>query len=262
MKRVDRRPSPLPTWTQTAGSNGSMKRHNPMAWLDFYWRAIERLGLGVYFAQECQEYLPLFATIQRHVRPGGRLLQVGIGPGTLAVYLSRCGYSVVGVEDNPDLVALARDNNARLEGAAQFQLGSMFSLEQLFGPNAFDAVFSASTLDHLVDEEIVNTLREQFRVAPLNIMSVHCDNLVPEMRGLYEDDKLVKPRYWKNAIRRAGGMPVDTFGYAFSASRLGRLNWRIPVLAEGLLFRRLARFAAITGFVARRRPLGPESTRA
>lgn len=229
------------------------QRHDPLAWLKFYRKAVDSSGLGVYFANECGEYSPLFSAIRRHVPPGSRLLQVGIGPGTLAIYLSRCGYRVLGIDDSADVVALARENNQHLQGLAEYRVGSLFELTATFNGENFDAVFSAATLDHLVDGEIIRALREQFATAPLNIMTVHCNNLIPAFRGLYEDDLLLKPAYWKNAIQRAGGAPIDTFGYSFYATRLGQLNWRVPILAEGLLSRQLARFAAITGFVAKRR---------
>lgn len=228
--------------------------HNPIAWRDWYKKEITHCGLGVYFAIQCQKARPFLATVLRHFRPGSRLLECGIGPGVLSIYLGRSGYQVTGVDINPDVVEFARQNNERLEGMTRYVVGDMFEVDKTFGRDAFDGVFSAGTLEHFSDAEILKAIRTQFVVAKLNIIVVPCANVRPDIAShMYGDERLLKVSDWERLIRQANGEIIDRFGYWFDATRIGAFNWRIPVLAETLLSRHLARFAGDIGFVVRRR---------
>lgn len=211
-------------------------------------------GLGVYFAVQCQRGRPFFDALLRHFRPGIRLLECGVGPGVLSIYLGRSGYHATGVDINPDVVELARCNNERLEGMTRYVVGDMFEADRTFGRDAFDGIFSAGTLEHFSDAEILRAIRTQFVVARLNIIVVPCANVRPDIAShMYGDERLLKVSDWECVIRHANGEIIDRFGYWFDATRIGALNWRIPVLAETLLSPPLARFAADIGFVGRRR---------
>ena len=239
------------------GDRDSKSRyHGPPSRIEMYERNIERQGVGMYFVKECTSLRPFFSSVQRHVPPGSRLLEFGYGPGVLAIYLSRCGYKVLGIDMEPDVVALARRISKSLGGAAQYQVCDMFAIDNIFGPDSFDAVFSDVTLEHYSDREIIDALQRQLNVAKLSIFAVHCSNLLPKFfTGLGGGERLLKPSQWDDLVKKAGGKVIDHFGYGFYYTRIGQLNWRVPVIAEAIFWRRLARFAAVTGFVVRRREL-------
>jgi SAM-dependent methyltransferase len=219
-----------------------------------YLRNMERQGLGMYFAKECGSLGPFFAVVQRHLSPGNRLLEVGYGPGVLGIYLSRCGYGVLGIDTEPDVIDLARAVNERLGGAADFKVCDPFEIDRTFGPNSFDAVVSDVTLEHFSDGDIIEAIQKQLVVARLNVFAVHCANLPPQFfSGLDGGERLLTPSYWNSLIRRAGGQVIDRFGYGFFYTHMGQWNWRISTIAEGILYRKLAGLAAVTGFVVRRR---------
>ena len=218
-----------------------------------YGRNMDRQGIGMYFAKECASLSPFFSSVERHVRPGSRLLEVGYGPGVLGIYLSRCEYTVLGIDTDPEVIELARRVNERLGGAADFQVCDPFDIDRIFAPSSFDAVISDVTLEHFSDEDIIEALQKQFIVARLNVFAVHCANLPPQFfPGLDGGERLLTPSYWNRLIKRADGQVIDRFGYGFYYTRMGQRNWRIPIIAEGILYRKLARLAAATGFVVRK----------
>ncbi len=229
------------------------KYHGPPSRLDVYRKNMNKRGLGVYFVTESQMLGSFFATVEKFLPPGSRLLEAGYGPGTLGIYLSRCGYRVLGVDWDADIIELAKSANERLEGSEEFQLCEISEIDKIFGPDSFDAVISDVTLEHFDDPDIVDALKKQLVVANLNIFAVHCANLrpdiVPNMDG---GERLLKPSHWEDLIRDAGGKVIDRFGYCFDATRMARMNWRILELAERLFYRRLAGLAGVTGFVVRR----------
>ena len=96
--------------------------------------------------------------------PGGRLLEVGSGPGRLAVRLVRSapGLIVTGVDLSEEMVGLAnrRVQEVELAGRASFVAGDVASLP--FPDASFDGVVSTLSLHHWPDP--VRGLAEVHRV--------------------------------------------------------------------------------------------------
>jgi len=237
--------------------NTHSKYHGPPSRVDMYQKNLNRRGLGAYFVQECRYLESFFEMVNSHVPRGSSLLECGYGPGALGIFLSRHGYNVVCLDMDSDVIELGRNVNHRLEGEVQFQVCDLFDVDKKFAPDSFDAVISDVTLEHFSDDDILELLQKQLSVAKLNIFAVHCANILPEhIQGLDGGERLLKPSYWEALIKKAGGTVIDRFGYGFHYTRIGLLNWRIQELAEKLaeriFYKRLARFAAATGFVVKR----------
>ncbi len=91
---------------------------------------------------------------------GGRILEVGSGPGWVTELLMLLGYEVDGVEPCEDLVKIARE---RIEGACRlYRLSErprvefhLTTLEEIdFAAESFDAVLFHDALHHVLDEEL------------------------------------------------------------------------------------------------------------
>ncbi len=72
--------------------------------------------------------------VERHVRPGGRLLDVGCGAGREAIGFARAGFRVVAIDLAPGMIEAARDH-ARREGLA-IEFRSDRGCERLIEPGA------------------------------------------------------------------------------------------------------------------------------
>lgn len=96
--------------------------------------------------------------------PAGRVLEVGGGPGQLAVELARRAPSltIVGVDVSPAMVerATRRVMDAGLAGRVQPQVGDVAALP--FPDASFDMVLSTLSLHHWPDPDV--GLREVYRV--------------------------------------------------------------------------------------------------
>lgn len=85
--------------------------------------------------------------VRRHVKPGGRLLDVGCGAGREAIGFARAGFDVVAIDLAPAMIDAARAN-ARREGLAiEFRVQSMTELAE--PPGTFDGAFCSSPLNHV-----------------------------------------------------------------------------------------------------------------
>jgi SAM-dependent methyltransferase len=93
------------------------------------------------------------------VRPGGRVLDVGCGPGWTVEILAGLGYDVDGLEPAADMIAIAEQRldgffrNHRIEPrpAVRFHRASLEELDLEDG--AFDGILCRASLHHVIDEE-------------------------------------------------------------------------------------------------------------
>jgi len=79
--------------------------------------------------------------------PGGRLLDVGCGDGTLMRHLQRLGWSVQGLDPDPAAVAAACD------AGLDVQQGTIDGID--FEADAFDAVIMTHVIEHVPDAHAV-----------------------------------------------------------------------------------------------------------
>lgn len=85
--------------------------------------------------------------VRRHVKPGGRLLDVGCGAGREALGFARAGFDVVAIDLAPAMIEAARAN-ARREGLGiAFRVQSMTELDE--PPGSFDGAFCTAALNHV-----------------------------------------------------------------------------------------------------------------
>lgn len=86
------------------------------------------------------------------VKPGGKILDAGCGPGRDAVYFSEKGFQVVGVDLSEKLLELARKKSSKVE----FYKQDLRSLT--FPINSFDAIWACASLLHVRRDEASSVL--------------------------------------------------------------------------------------------------------
>ena len=131
-------------------------------------------------------------------RPGERVLDVGCGPGRLAIVAvtaaGRAG-ETCGIDPAPEMVALARRKAAQAGVTVRFEVGVIEALP--YPPDHFDVVLSSLMLHHLPDEL--------------------------KRRGLAEIHRVLKPAGRLLAVD-FGATPGEGFGHLLCVLRL-RTGW-------------------------------------
>lgn len=109
------------------------------------------------------------------IAPGGRVLDLGCGPGRNALYLASLGFDVDAVDLAPSAIAWAEER-ARESGAAiRFHLGDAFTLTttELTGP--YDLIVDSGCFHHLPPHRRISYLALLDRVlAPGGQLALTC----------------------------------------------------------------------------------------
>jgi ubiquinone/menaquinone biosynthesis C-methylase UbiE len=99
------------------------------------------------------------------VVPGDRLLDVGTGPGYLALAASRLvapGGTAIGIDASPEMIARARTRAERAHSEAEYRVATAEALP--FDDDAFDVVVSRLVFHHLPGDVKRQALTEMLRV--------------------------------------------------------------------------------------------------
>jgi len=87
--------------------------------------------------------------VSHHVAPGGSILDVGCGPGMIALALAQSGFRVTGIDIAPEMIAVARRAAESRNVSIDFQVGDVTSLGAM--EQRYAAVVCSSVFEYLPD---------------------------------------------------------------------------------------------------------------
>lgn len=152
-----------------------------------------------------------FDMLSRAVPRGGKVLELGCGPGRHALGAATLGYGVVGIDIVPQIVEQAQFNQRMVapECSAAFQVCDMFDLEALAPKGTFQAITHGGVMEHLDSaESIREALQYQLEYAPRVVFDIPFDS--PKNRRLFARDDIFRqlwtPDQWTQNV--LAGLPV------------------------------------------------------
>ncbi len=98
------------------------------------------------------------------IRPGGQVLDLGCGTGTLTLMLKQAvpGAQVTGLDGDPEVLSIARSKSEKVGVEIKWDHGLAFNLP--YPDRSFDVVVSSLVIHHLTGEDKVRAFREVLRV--------------------------------------------------------------------------------------------------
>jgi len=127
---------------------------------------------------------------------GKKILEVGCGPGGIAIFLSCIGFDVTAVDNNTDVLERASALNKKLNGKVRIVKADAFKMP--FADNEFDLSFSQGLLEHFQDRQVCEILKEKTRVSKIALFSV--PNSYYRVKDV-GDERLLSVKQWEKIIK-------------------------------------------------------------
>ena len=113
------------------------------------------------------EYLTTMRYIQKFLKPGAKILEIGAATGRYSIALAKMGYEVTAVDLVPEQVEVMKRKTRKLKNF-RCMVADALDLSQ-FEDKAFDMVLNFGPMYHLFDKKSKNTaIKETLRVAKKN----------------------------------------------------------------------------------------------
>lgn len=205
-------------------------------WKAYVTEGIQRAGGPIPFALLQWSFLfPIFMAIQRALPTGGKVLDVGCGAGIFTSLLAHHGFQVVGLDEDPEIVAYAKEMITYFRSDAQVEQGSAFDLRHYYGQ--FDLVYSLGVVEHFEAPVAIRFIREQAQCARFVLVAV--PTRFTRYTGPITDERLYRRRQVSCLVRRAGLRVRESFVYGDVPTAAARNLERI---LPGVIYRRVMHF--------------------
>jgi len=188
-------------------------------WKQCILGGLENAGVPTRFAVEQWMFLfPVYIAIRKALPTGGRVLDVGCGGGAFTSVLSTYGFEMVGVDQDADVVARAREVGRALGGTASFEHADAFDLSPYHG--RFDLAYSLGVVEHFDRDVTVSLIKEQARCAT-SVMVV-IPTKYTKYAATVTDERLYTRPELVAMVRDAGLVVTDSFVYGEVPTRISR----------------------------------------
>ena len=126
-----------------------------------------------------------------------KILEIGVGTGSMSIFLSHLGFSIIGADNNEKVINKASKLSEKLNGNVEFVKADAYNLVDKFGTDHFDIIFSQGFFEHFNDNEIKKLINEQLKVGKVIFISVP-SNFYP--RKDLGNERLLSVNEWKEIL--------------------------------------------------------------
>lgn len=192
-------------------------------WFDVYIKQIKKNGGN-------KDYMKLkilqkkkLLKILRNNSGEGNLIEAGCGTGIICSQLGHEGYSVTGIDIDRNILELSSKLEKEYfgENKVKFEEKSIFELD--YEEKTFDLCYSVGVLEHFSDEEIINSVRQQLKIAK-KVIIVIPTKWFDDDEALHGDDRFLSLSYWRKLINESGGNVLKEYSYPFKGKRASLLT--------------------------------------
>lgn len=153
-----------------------------------------------------------------------KLLEIGVGSGSMSIFLSYFSFQITCIDNNNEVIKVAKQNNKILNGTLEIIKADAFPLP--FSDNSFDLVFHQGFLEHFSDRDIYNLITEQLRIAPIVVFSVPTRYYLSKRLG----ERLLTKKQWESILSNFKIVESSYYGSprpdAFTKRCLNMLGWK------------------------------------
>lgn len=97
------------------------------------------------------DILPEMFSFVNMVKPGGKILDLGCGPGQHSKYFKKFGFKTTGVDLSEEMINIANQENAGIDF-------KVMDIEKLNFPDSFDGIWASASLLHIRKRNLLMVL--------------------------------------------------------------------------------------------------------
>ena len=183
-------------------------------WYDVYKNQIEKSGGNKSYMEFKIKHKKKLIKILKKECNNGKILEVGSGTGIVCSQLASEGFDVTGIDVNEHIIKLAKELEREyfVERKVKYIKKSMFELD--FQEKEFDLAYSVGVLEHFDDNMIMDTIKQQLRIAK-KVIIVIPTRWFDDDETLHGDDRFLTLKHWRNMINKSGGKVIKEYSYPF-----------------------------------------------
>lgn len=196
-----------------------------MSWYEVYLKDIEKKGTLENYVDDKIKNKKVLINIIKKYSKNNKLIESGSGTGVLSTYMASLGYDVTGIDIDEDILKLSKKiaKNYNSKNKPNFQKKSIFELD--YKKNDFDVSFSNGVLEHFTNEQIIDTLKQQMKIAKIVIFGIPTKYFNQE-EAMYGDERYMSYKFWRNLINDAGGIVLKEKSMHYMNKRKRLLNFK------------------------------------
>ena len=141
-------------------------------WYELYKIDIEEFKCpDDYFIYKLKYKKKFVKTIQKYAL-NKKVLEAGCGTGLMAGYLQKIGLDVTALDLSKKVLDYAKEIalSSKVITPCKYEVGNILHLK--YRPQTFDVAYSNGVLEHFNDEEIIQTLKEQMKIAKYVVFGI------------------------------------------------------------------------------------------
>lgn len=196
-----------------------------MGWYEVYLKDIEKKGTLENYVDDKIKNKKILINLIKKYSKGNKLIESGSGTGVLSTYMSSLGYEVTGIDIDNDILNLSKKiaNKYNSKNKPTFKNKSIFKLD--YEENYFDVSFSNGVLEHFNDEQIIDTLKQQMKIAKIVIFGIPTKYFNQE-EAMYGDERYKSNGFWRNLINMSGGIILEEKSMHYMSRMKRLLNYK------------------------------------
>lgn len=200
-------------------------------WSSIYLNNIKKLGGSKkYLDYKIKEKTLLIDKIIKYCKPYKNILEAGCGTGVISTYLANKGFIVTSVDNEQDMLNIARKISKIYNKNPVFIKQDINKLN--YPRNHFGVVFSHGVLEHFNDDQIVFLLKQQLKISHTLIFSIPTNYLDEKKDRYYGNERFLNRTKWEDLIAKTQSKTLEVFGFHYI------MGWRkyLDIIKRGKIF--------------------------
>lgn len=165
-----------------------------------------------YFSTKMKLKRPFLEMIHKYANKERPILECGAGTGKFAAYLASLGFKSYAMDLETAMVEQARALSEKISPMNPVNVYQGDIREIPFEKKFFSLTHSSGVLEHYSNDEIIEIINEQLRVADFMVFSVPSPYFEKKMLG---NERFMSRNEWRNIIKMSNATIIEETGYHY-----------------------------------------------